>query len=258
MKNNKKLRWIRATLLLIAIVCLIPVGQAYYLSYVHQRQQEKLQSLLNKDHDADTELEEESEKFVSKNVVNLENLKDLHAQNSDLAGWLTVEGTDITYPVMQCIDDEYYLNHNFYKKKDKYGCLYVKSIADLHTPGTNFIIYGHNMKDGAMFGELDQYKSESYYKDHSQISFATLKEERTYEVMAVFEVRIEETSAFKYYQFYQADTEEEFLNFYENVRELSLYDTKVTAEFGDTFLTLSTCLDYGKNGRFIVVAKRLL
>lgn len=258
MRNNKKLRFIRVTLLLIMIVCLIPVGQAYYLSCLHHKQQQELQNLLKNDDTADAQLEEETAKTVSKSVVDLESLNDLHGQNSDLAGWLIVQGTDISYPVMQCEDDEYYLSHNFYKKKDKYGCLYVKSNADLHTPGTNFIVYGHNMKDGSMFGQLDQYKSESFYMDHCQISFATLNEERRYEVMAVFEVQIEETSDFKYYQFYQAETEEEFLDFYENVRKLALYDTKVTAEFGDTFLTLSTCSDYGKNGRLVVVAKRLL
>ena len=258
MRNNKRLRLVRAALLLITIVCLIPVGQAYYLSYLHQKQQQQLQRLWKTDYTADAELKEETEDTGAENIIDLENLKELHVLNSDLAGWLKVEGTDISYPVMQCEDDEYYLNHNFYKKKDKYGCLYVKSIADLHTPGTNFIVYGHNMKDGAMFGELDQYKSESFYKNHAKISFATLNEERIYEVMAVFEIQIEKESAFKYYQFYQADTEEEFLDFYENVRKISLYDTKVTAEFGDTFLTLSTCSDYGKNGRFVVVAKRLL
>ena len=67
---------------------------------------------------------------------------------------------------MQCNDNEYYLHHNFYREEDKYGCLYVKDIADVNTPATNFIIYGHNMKDGSMFGNLDQYQEQTFYQEH--------------------------------------------------------------------------------------------
>lgn len=82
----------------------------------------------------------------------------LYEMNKDMIGWLNAEGTRIDYPVVRSMDQEYYLHHNFYGDEDKYGCLFVKDIADVDTPGTNFIIYGHNMKDGAMFGELDLYQ----------------------------------------------------------------------------------------------------
>ena len=135
---------------------------------------------------------------------------------------------------------------------------YVRERADLEN-GTNFVVYGHNMKDGSMFGELDLYLEEEFYKEHPNISFHTLYEEYTYEILAVFRSRIygEKEDAFKYYQFYEAKTKEEFDDFYENVKELSLYDTGVEAEFGDTFLTLSTCAYHVKNGRLAVVAKRV-
>ncbi len=188
----------------------------------------------------------------------LKKYKDLYMQNGDMTGWLSVEGTKIDYPVMQCEDDEYYLHHDFEKEDSKYGCLYVRERADLEN-GTNFVVYGHNMKDGSMFGELDLYLEEEFYKEHPNISFHTLYEEYTYEILAVFRSRIygEKEDAFKYYQFYEAKTKEEFDDFYENVKELSLYDTGVEAEFGDTFLTLSTCAYHVKNGRLAVVAKRV-
>lgn len=69
---------------------------------------------------------------------------------------------------------------------------------------------------------------------------------------------MEQEDVLKYYQFYQADTEEEFQYFYENVKEKSFYDTGVTAVFGDTFLTLSTCYGNSEQERFVVVAKRLI
>ena len=187
----------------------------------------------------------------------LEKYEALYEENNDLTGWLFIEGMNIDYPVMQCEDDEYYLHHDFYGNESKYGCLYVRETADVNTPGTNFIIYGHNMKDGSMFGDLDQYRKESFWREHPMVCFDTLYEERSYEVIAAFPSQVypSDEDAFKYYQFYNADTQEEFDYFYTNIKNLSLYDTGVTAGFGDTFLTLSTCAYHTKDGRFVVVAK---
>lgn len=194
---------------------------------------------------------------INDNNVILRKYEKLYSENTDLAGWLSVEGTRIDYPVMQCADDdEYYLHHDFYGEDSKYGCLYVRGRADVGA-GTNFIIYGHNMKDGSMFGDLDFYQKESFFTEHPEISFDTLYEERIYDIMAVFRSQVyrENEDVFKYYQFYEAETEEEFEDFYKNIKELSLYDTKVEAEFGDRFLTLSTCAYHVEDGRFVVVAK---
>ena len=83
--------------------------------------------------------------------------------------------------------------------------------------------------------------------------------ERNYEVIAVFYSQIYYTTdlVFKYYNFFEADTEEEFRYFYDNIKELSLFDTGVEAEFGDRFLTLSTCSYQVEDGRFVVVAKEV-
>lgn len=190
----------------------------------------------------------------------LSKFEKLYQENPDIIGWLSIEGMKINYPVMQNEDDEYYLHHNFQKEaEDKYGCLYVRGSADVLTPGTNFIIYGHNMRDGSMFGDLDFYKTKDFYENHPLISFDTLYEERTYEIVSVFlsQVYKEDEDIFKYYQFYQADTEEEFNYFYQNIKELALYDTGVEAEYGDTFLTLSTCAYHVEDGRLAIVAKKI-
>lgn len=198
------------------------------------------------------------ETTVAAEPVMLDKFARLYAENNDLVGWLSIEGMKIDYPVMQNEDDEYYLHRDYYGKDSKYGCLYVREQADLDD-GTNFVIYGHNMKDGSMFGDLDLYLDESFYKEHPVISFDTLYEERAYEIVAVFRSQVysEDDDVFKYYHFYEADTREEFADFYDNIKALSLYDTGVDAEFGDTFLTLSTCAYHVKDGRFVVVAKRV-
>lgn len=271
MKNRKMLRIIRIFLLFVIFLCLILIVRECYLSVRHRIQQEKLEERLQAEYDGEGEeskypeiesvsgqkIEAMKQELQMKPVI-LDKYADLYEENSDLTGWLSIEGMKINYPVMQCEDDEYYLHHDFYGNEDKYGCLYVRETADVNTPGTNFVIYGHNMRDGSMFGDLDFYKEEAFFKEHSSISFDTLYEERTYEIVAVFLSRVyrEDEEVFKYYDFYEAKTPEEFQDFYENIKSMSLYDTGVTAEYGDTFLTLSTCAYHVEDGRLVVVAKR--
>lgn len=267
-RNKERSRIIKTALLLILVICLLAIGWEYFVSRRQEARQKALKqetlreeepsktasSQTNETADASTQevLSEEEEPVI------LPQYAGLYAKNNDLAGWLSIENTAIDYPVMQCGDDEYYLHHDFYGNDSKYGCLYVRGKADL-ADGTNVIIYGHNMKDGSMFGDLDLYQSADFCRERSTISFDTLYEQRTYEVIAVFRSQVYDVDedVFKYYQFYGAHTQEEFDDFYQNIKELSLYDTGVTAQFGDTFLTLSTCAYHVTDGRFVVVAKRV-
>ena len=272
--ENRKRKAARALLLAGIIVCLLPFGQAYGQSRQHRAQQEILKEMVTEapveypvqTNSAPQELsalvlpeqaEETGDEQPEEKPAMLQQYVGLYEENRDLVGWLSIEGMKIDYPVMQNGDDKYYLHRDFYGNDSKYGCLYVRKQADLDA-GTNFIIYGHNMKDGSMFGELDMYLKESFYKEHPTISFDTLYEERTYEIVAVFRSQVynADDDVFKYYQFYEADTQEEFEDFYGNIKELSLYDTGVEAEYGDTFLTLSTCAYHVPDGRLVVVAKR--
>ena len=183
-------------------------------------------------------------------------------RNPDIQGWLRVEGTQIDYPVLQREgDDEYYLYRSFLGEEDKKGSLILDEDSSVKDGSftTNLLIHGHNMKDGSMFGELDEYNSEDFYKEHKWIELYTEDEKHNYEVIAAFASQIYYSTdlVFKYYNFFQADTAEEFNYFYQNIKRLSIYDTGVTAEFGDKFLTLSTCAYHVEDGRFVVVAKEI-
>lgn len=270
-------------LLLIIVGCLLPIGKEIFSSLKQKSYQKDLRETLEvgqnhteqsnaeaeiksvydsveieKKKEIESSLNEETAEVTIQEQTIMDKFKDLYEQNSDLIGWLSIPETVIDYPVMQCGDNEYYLHHNFDREEDKYGCLFVKDIADVNTPGTNFIIYGHNMKDGSMFGDLDKYREKTFYEDHSEIIFNTLYEERQYTILAVFLSHVYKSNeeGFRYYQFYQADTEDEFRLFYENIMDMALYETGVTAEFGDTFLTLSTCAYHEEDGRLVIVAKR--
>lgn len=197
----------------------------------------------------------------------------LYEQNPDLIGWLRIEDTVIDYPVMQTMEDEdYYLSYDFNKEANNNGCLIMDkdSVVGEGTashqyaggtkPSTNLIIHGHTMKSGMMFGGLKKYVEESYGREHSIISFDSLYEKREYELIAVFysQVYMNTDEVFKYYQFFQADTKVEFDGWYENIKSMSLYDTGISAEFGDEFITLSCCAYHVEDGRFVVVGKRIV
>jgi len=212
------------------------------------------------------------EEYVETPLSMLPEYAMLYELNPDIVGWLSIEGTRVDYPVMQTpYDPNHYLRRDFYGNSNTNGCLYadVNSRVGIgkrsydyeegEAPGTNLMIYGHHMRSKEMFGELDLYAQSVYGKEHPVIRFDSLYEHRQYAVMAVFrsEVFYEDQEAFRYYQFYQAENEEQFRYFYDNVKALSLYDTGVTAEFGDELITLITCDNYTEYGRFVVVGKRI-
>ena len=180
--------------------------------------------------------------------------------NEDMIAWLQIPDTIIDYPVMWTPRDEnYYIKRGFDGLRNQNGCLILDTDSCLDPLTTNQIIHGHNMRSGAMFGTLDRYKDEAFFLEHKSIILYTKQCQRNYEVIAVFRSQVfkKTDTVFKFYKFFQADTEEEFNDFYDNIKAMSLYDTGVTAEFGDCFLTLSTCSYHVDNGRFVVVAKEV-
>lgn len=186
--------------------------------------------------------------------------RDSFLANEDMAAWIQIPDTTVDYPVMWTPEDEeYYLHRGFDRKSDDNGCLMLDTDSCLDPLTTNLIIHGHNMKSGAMFGRLTDYEDAAYYEEHKNIILYTKELQRNYEILAVFRSQVYKKTdqVFKYYKFFQAETQEEFDDFYQNIKALSLYDTGVTAEFGDHFLTLSTCVYHVDRGRLVVVAKEV-
>lgn len=187
----------------------------------------------------------------------------LRALNGDYVGWLRIDGTKVDYPVMHTPEDEqYYIHRDFYKADSYSGTPFMGAGCD--TDSQSIIIYAHNMNNGTMFGELDQYADESYWEAHPVILFDTMDdegryEEGRYEVAAAFRTRIyrEGEAGFRYYEYVGDLSEEKFKEFTDAFSRLSIYDTGVKVSSEDRFLMLSTCSYHVEDGRFVVVAKKI-
>lgn len=182
----------------------------------------------------------------------------LYLQNDDMVGWIEIEGTKLNYPVLQTPDEkDFYLHRDFNKENSKHGAIYVQENCDVWTPSDNVVIYGHNMKDGSMFATLLKYRKQAYWEEHPYIYFNILLERHTYEIVAVFKTTATIGKGFDYHLFVEAEDEEEFDAYIDQIKKLDYYDTGVDAEYGDKLITLSTCEYSLTNGRLVVVAKRM-
>ncbi len=183
----------------------------------------------------------------------------LWEMNEDIIGWLTIDGTQVNYPVVQTDDNEYYLRKDFSKADNKHGIPFADCRVDISIPSTNIPIYSHNMKDGQMFGELINYQDLNYYKQHPVINFDSLYEEGKYKIVGMFIASTlpEHAPNFEYHNFIQASSDEDLMNFANDVLARSLIITGVDIQPGDQLITLSTCTYDFKEARFAIVARRV-
>lgn len=190
----------------------------------------------------------------------LAEMADLYAQNPDVAGWVLIDGTKLDYPVMYTPEDEEkYLHADFEGKFSVQGLPLIDKDCKLDPESQNIIIYGHNMNNGTAFRALMGYDTKTFYEQHPTFEFHTLYEERTYEIVAAFYDRVymKTDNCFKFYNFIEPADEAEFNEAMTYFKEHSLYDTGVTAEYGDSLVTLVTCAYHVDNGRFVVVGRQV-
>ncbi len=191
----------------------------------------------------------------------LEDMKALFEMNPHTVGWIQIDGTRVNYPVVQTPNTpewkDYYLYRDFEGNDDRHGSIYVRESCDVFTPSDNITIYGHNMADHSMFGELFDYKYYSYYQEHKYIYFDTLYERHTYEIYAIFRTSGTLGEGFAYHLFSDANNQADFEDFVATCKNLSMHDIELTPQYGDKLITLSTCDFHITNGRLVVCAVRI-
>ncbi|MCC8073938.1 MAG: class B sortase [Clostridiales bacterium] len=232
--------------MIVALSILFTLSAAYLFTYYQN---------LNKENDAYDDLINIVDDEENNPVDKFNKYAKLYEQNNDFIGWIKIDKTNINYPVMQTPDNpNYYLKHNFNKEYSSYGCPYLQENCSVNTDKSNLIIYGHNMKDGAMFSNLTKYSDYDFYTEHKYIQFDTLDSENTYKIVYVFKTV---SGSFEYNKYTSFGNEEVFNEFIEKCEKLSLYRTDEAIKYGDNLITLSTCEYTRKNSRFVVIAKKV-
>ncbi len=184
----------------------------------------------------------------------------LYQINEDVAGWLSIPGTSLDYPVVQGDDNLYYHRLSFEGDYSLYGVPFVDFNVDLKSPSTNTIIYGHNIKnDDQMFNSLIHYWDPNYFIENPIIDFHTVYGDRQYKIFAAFVANVnpEHGEVFNYHTFIEANDLADIQEYIYNVQLRSVLNTGVDVLPSDELLTLSTCTYEFDNARFVVVARRL-
>lgn len=199
--------------------------------------------------DASAQPEEPAPVYVDPYADALRNMDftALREVNGEVLGWLLIPNTQVSYPLVQHEDNDYYLKRTWKGQRSAVGSIFLEcrssaDLSDFHT-----VVYGHNMNNGSMFGSLKNYKSQSYWAKHPNIYVTTDDGSRCYEVFAAYEVSTEGLT----YQIGFADTAEKqaFLDF---CHGQSVIDTGVVPTTADSILTLSTCTGRGHATRWVV------
>ena len=184
----------------------------------------------------------------------------LKKQNPDIVGWITINNTEVNNPVYQTDNNEYYIDHDMDKQANSYGALFLDYRCDINpmSLSRNQIIYGHNMRYGAMFGTLKSYRELDFYKQNPVVYFDSLYEQRVYKIFAIMVVNDAEDDTFGYtYTAYRnaftSDTD--FMRWIDHSRQRSLIDTTVDVNAEDEILTLSTCCYDYTNARLVILGR---
>ncbi|MDP4096393.1 class B sortase [Paenibacillus sp. P96] len=244
---------------LLLIFSLFEITRTFLRDYAEQQKIEELTKVWEQESDKGGG-ETPPSPLITKayEPVMLPELRKLYERNPDIVGWLKIDGTRIEYPIMQNPQDvAYYLDHDFDKNENKGGLPFLDAHSRVN--GSDILlIHGHHMKSGWMFKDLMKYKKESFYKEHATFRFSTLYEKEEYEIVAVIlsQVYRKSDDVFKYYQIEKVNTPAEFDSYVQNIKKRALYDTGVTARYGDKLIVLSTCEYSTENGRLAVVARK--
>ena len=184
----------------------------------------------------------------------------LLSKNPDFKGWIKINNTKIDNPIYQTTDNEYYLNHNQNRQSSVYGALYFdyKNKITENETDKNLIIYGHEMKNGSMFGTLKKLRTLSFYKQNPTIEFSTLYKTSTYKIYAIFVLNADKEDDGGYiYNIYRQNfvDDEDFDLWTGEAFERSIINTNVDVEYGDNIITLVTCSNDFENSRLVVMAR---
>ena len=182
-------------------------------------------------------------------------------ENNDFRGWIRIYNTKVNYPIYQTDNNDYYLTHNQQKKRSAYGALYFDcdNVITKDFTDKNLVIYGHEMKNGAMFGTLKKLRSLDFYKNNPTVEFSTIYNSGIYKIYSVFVLNADKADDNgSIYNIYRKDFygDYDFDLWYNESIQRSVIKTNVDVKYGDEIITLVTCCEDFDNARLVVMARK--
>lgn len=238
--------------ILISILQLIFLSVFIYSSvqiikwYKDNKETNSLKKELTESISVDTNKESEEEKYN----IDFESLKE---KNKDTVAFLKVNDTNVEYVVVKSNDNKYYLNHSFDRKYNIAGWIFADYKNKFDGTDKNIVVYGHNRRDGSMFGSLKKALKEEWYKkeENRKIVFIIENESCIYEVFSIYQIEKED------YYIRTNFSKDEFADFIKTIKSRSINDFGVEVSEKDSILTLSTCANDNRY-RVVIHAKKIV
>ncbi len=237
---------------LVLIGCGVILLNEFRLSYSAKQLNDSLKSLY--------------QSYISDNFSGkmLPGAEELMKINPDTIGYICIDGTEVDFPVVQTKNNDDYLKTAFDGSSNKAGTVFLdyRNILAASERSDNLVLYGHNQKDRTMFGSLKDYKKNlEHYKNHPTITFNSNYRSDVYKIFAYFVTEVEpyQTSdgyVFGYHNYIDLSDREIYNDFISNISLRSQIITSVDVQYGDEFLTLSTCSNEFEPSRFVVFARK--
>lgn len=243
----------------IAILCLaaaLVLGwRLFEREMEYKKGQEGIEEIYRAMDAAAVDLKEEPETGADTGQERLLQYAALHQKNPDMAGWIRIDGTRVDYPVMHTPQEpEFYFHRDFEGEYSAYGMIFADGDCLMDGSDPNLLIYGHHMRNGSMFAQIEDYQREEFWREHPVICFDTLKELGRYEVAGAFKRPAGELDE-DFKNMLLARTEEDYKALWDMLRTSRFYDTGVEPVPGRRLITLTTCEYTQGDGRFFVVAQ---
>lgn len=263
--DNKKRIILKSAVLLMVVIIIASI--TYLISYFGDMMH--TQNILDNNKDIWYKLSGSGDLESKKEAI-----KHFTKENSDFKGWITIKDTDVDNPIYQTDNNDYYINYNQKKQRSAYGALFFdyRNILTKGKTDDNITIYGHQMKNGSMFGGLAKYKNLDYYKKHPIVELTTLEEYSKYKICYMFLLNADPKGDYNPRKDYKDGAEGDYVfdiaktNFKNKAEfeewnneafQRSIIDTAVDTKYGDQFLTLVTCSKDFKDARFVIIARKV-
>ena len=250
MTVRKWLTGAQVLLLSVFLCCAAYLGKYAYDLHHASSEYDELRREVAEAVDASGAYEKYDENTAGSGSIDAEAVdpaKMLAEKNDDYAGWITVRGTSIDYPVVQTDNNEFYLKRDFYKNKNASGVPFID--CECTPESLNTIIYAHNMKDGSMFAPLVRFTDKSYFDAHGSVMYGG-----EYKVFAVFRTSVGSDNEFFYRDFADLTEEDKYYEYVNETLNRAVCKSDDTPVFGDRLITLSTCAYNSENERVVVLA----